>query len=63
MVHKNFIRLLAAVLVTVLLSPGVFADALERMSVEQEVFDFLTEELMLSDAAYGLILTVLCLWS
>ena len=51
MAKKHFIRLLAAVLVTVLLSPGVFADALERMAVEQEVFDFLTEELMLSDAA------------
>ena len=51
MAKKHFIRLLAAVLVTVLLSPCVLADALERMAVEQEVFDYLTEELMLSDAA------------
>ena len=51
MAKKHFIRLLAAVLVTVLLSPCVLADALERMAVEQEVFDYLTEELMLSNAA------------
>ena len=51
MAKKHFMRLLAVVLVTVLLSPCVLADALERMAVEQEVFDFLTEELMLSNAA------------
>ncbi len=51
MAKKNFIRLLAAVLVTALLSPCVLADAGERLAVEREVFDFLTEELMLSNAA------------
>ena len=51
MAKKNFIRLLTAVLVTVLLSPCVLADAGERLAVEREVFDFLTEELMLSNAA------------
>ena len=48
---RNFIRLLAAVLVTVLLSPCALADTGERLAVEREVFDYLTEELMLSNAA------------
>ena len=51
MAKKHFIRLLTAVLVTLLLSPWVFADAGERLAVEREVFDYLTEELMLSNAA------------
>ena len=51
MVHKNFIRLLAVVLVVLLVSPCVLADAAERLAVEREVFDFLTEELKLSNAA------------
>ena len=51
MLRRNFIRLLAATVLVVLLSPCVLADALERMAVEQEVFDYLTEELMLSNAA------------
>ena len=51
MVRKNFIRLLAAVLVIVLCAPGVSADAGDRLAVEREVFDYLTNELMLSNAA------------
>ena len=51
MVHKNFIRLLAAVLVIVLCAPVVSADTGERLAVEREVFDFLTNELNLSNAA------------
>ena len=47
----NFIRLLAALLVIVLLSPCVLADAGERLAVEREVFDYLTGEMMLSNAA------------
>ena len=51
MVKRNFIRLLAAVLIIAVLSPCAFADAGERLAVEREVYDFLTEELMLSNAA------------
>ena len=51
MVKRNFIRLLAAVLLIVLVSPCAFADAGERLAVEREVYDFLTGELMLSNAA------------
>lgn len=51
MAHKNFIRLLAAVLLMAVLSPVVSADAGERLAVEREVFDYLTNELMLSNAA------------
>ena len=51
MVQRNFIRLLAAVLMVVMLSPCAFADAGERLAVEREVYDFLTEELNLSTAA------------
>ena len=51
MVQRNFIRLLAAVLMVVMLSPCAFADAGERLAVEREVYDFLTGELNLSTAA------------
>ena len=51
MVQRNFIRLLAAVLIVIMLSPCAFADAGERLAVEREVYDFLTEELNLSTAA------------
>ena len=51
MVQRNFIRLLAAVMIVVMLSPCAFADAGERLAVEREVYDFLTEELKLSTAA------------
>ena len=51
MVKRNFIRLLAAVLLIAVLSPCAFADAGERLAVEREVYDFLTGELMLSNAA------------
>ena len=51
MVKRNFIRLLAAVLIIAVLSPCALADAGERLAVEREVYDFLTEELMLSNAA------------
>lgn len=51
MVKRNFIRLLAAVLVIVLSAPVAFADAGQRLNVEQQVFDFLTNELMLTNAA------------
>ena len=51
MVHKNLIRLLTAALVIVLLSPWVSADAGTRLAVEREVFDYLTNELSLSNAA------------
>ena len=39
MVKRNFIRLLAALLVIVLCSPAVFADAGQRLEVERQVFD------------------------
>ena len=51
MVHKNFIRLLALVLALCALAAPVSANAGERLAVEREVFDYLTTELMLSDAA------------
>ena len=51
MVKRNFIRLLAAVLLIALLSPCVLADVGERLAVEREIYDFLTGELMLSNAA------------
>ena len=52
MVHKNYIRLLALVLALCALAmPVSAADAGERLAVEREVFDYLTTELMLSDAA------------
>ena len=51
MVNRNFIRLLAAVLIIAVLSPCAFADAGERLAVEREVYDYLTGELMLSSAA------------
>ena len=51
MVKRNFIRLLAVVLLIALVSPCALADAGERLAVEREVYDFLTGELMLSNAA------------
>ena len=51
MVHKNFIRLLALVLALSALAVPVSANAGERLAVEREVFDYLTTELNLSDAA------------
>lgn len=51
MVHKNFIRLLAVLLLLPLLLTPVSADNAERLAVEREVFDYLTEELKLSTAA------------
>ena len=51
MAKKTYIRLLTAVLVVLLLSPGVRADAGERLMVERQVFDYLTQELKLSNAA------------
>ena len=51
MVKRNFIRLLAALLVIVLCAPAVFADAGQRLEVERQVFDYLTNDLMLSNAA------------
>ena len=51
MVHKNFIRLLALLLALCVLTAPVSADAGARLAVEREVFDFLTNEMVLSDAA------------
>ena len=51
MVHKKFIRLLAVLLAVVLLAPGVSASVSSQLSVEREVFTYLTEELSLSTAA------------
>ena len=52
MVHRNFIRLLALLLALCgLAAPVLAADAGERLAVEREVFDYLTTELNLSDAA------------
>ena len=51
MVKRNFIRLLAAALTLALLIVPAAASSGQRLSVEREVYDFLTEELMLSNAA------------
>lgn len=51
MVHKNCIRLLAVLLAVVLLAPAASASTGERLAVEREVFDYLTDELNLSTAA------------
>ena len=51
MVHKNFIRLLALLLALCALAAPVSANTGERLAVEREVFDYLTTELNLSDAA------------
>ena len=51
MVHKNFIRLLVLLLVLCALAAPVSANTGERLAVEREVFDYLTTELNLSDAA------------
>ena len=44
MVHKNFIRLLALLLALAALTAPVSADAGQRLVVEREIFDFLTNE-------------------
>ena len=51
MVKRNFIRLLAMLLIIALCSPAVFADAGQRLAVERQVFEYLTGELKLSTAA------------
>ena len=51
MVHKNFIRLLALILALCALAAPVSANTGERLAVEREVFEYLTTELNLSDAA------------
>ena len=51
MVHKNFIRLLAVLLLIPLLLTTASASTAERLTVEREVFDYLTNELKLSTAA------------
>ena len=52
MAHKNYIRLLAVLLALLALAAPVSASgAGERLAVEREVFDYLTNDLALSDAA------------
>lgn len=51
MVHRNFIRVLAVLLLLPLLLLPVSADSAEQLAVEREVFDYLTNELKLSTAA------------
>lgn len=51
MKHRNFIRLLAILLTVVLLALPVSADSGQRLSVEREVYAYLTEELKLTTAA------------
>ena len=51
MVYRNFIRLLALVLALCTMAVSVSADAGQRLAVEREIFDYLTSELNLSDAA------------
>ena len=51
MVYRNFIRLLALVLALCALAVSVSADAGQRLAGEREIFDYLTTELNLSDAA------------
>ena len=51
MIQKNFIRLLALLLALAARAAPVSADAGARMAVEREIFDFLTNEMVLSDAA------------
>lgn len=51
MAHKNFIRLLAVLLLLPLLLTTASASTSERLTVEREVFDYLTNELKLSTAA------------
>ncbi len=51
MVHKNILRLLTILLTVVLLAASVSASAGERLAVERKVFDYLTGELKLSNAA------------
>ena len=49
--HRNLIRLLAVLLTAALLAVPVSADAGDRLAVEREVYDYLTNELLLSTAA------------
>ena len=49
--HQNLIRLLAVLLTVALLAVPVSADAGDRLAVEREVYDYLTNELLLSTAA------------
>ena len=49
--HQNLIRLLAVFLTMALQIIPVSADAGDRLAVEREVFDYLANELMLSNAA------------
>ena len=49
--HRNLIRLLAVLLTVALLAVPVSADAGDRLAVEREVFEYLTGELKLSNAA------------
>lgn len=51
MVKRNFIRLLAAALTLALLIVPAAASSGQRLSVEREVYRYLTEELKLSNAA------------
>ena len=52
MAHKNYIRLLAVLLALLALAaPASASGAGERLAVEREVFDYLTNDLALSDAA------------
>ncbi len=51
MIHKNLFRLLAVLLAVVWMAAPVSAGPAEQMSVEREVYDYLTNDLMLSTAA------------
>ena len=51
MVHRFFLRLLSLVLAVILLAAPVAADSAQRLSVEREVYRYLTEDLRLSTAA------------
>lgn len=51
MVHKNLIRLLAVLLTAALLAIPVCADTGQRLAVERQVYDYLTNDLNLSTAA------------
>lgn len=51
MLRKNCIRLAALLLMLTLLATPVLASAGDRLHIEREIYDFLTNELMLSTAA------------
>ena len=51
MVHRNILRLLAVLLTVVLLAAPASASTGERLAVERQVFDYLTNDLRLSTAA------------